>query len=110
MGLRAFCVANLCRKTSDFCDEFRDKETETPARTPVSAEGSFKWPFMTRLLGLPLISKRMVKKQQMRWTPRGAHLLLQVRTWVLNDALRPTFEGWYPGLKPDIEPTRDAAA
>src|SRR4051794_22492023 len=33
LGLRAFCVANLCRKTSDFCDEFRDKETETPART-----------------------------------------------------------------------------
>jgi hypothetical protein len=57
-----------------------------------------------------VISKRMVKKQQMRWTPRGAHLLLQVRTWVLNDALRPTFERWYPGLKPDIEPTRDAAA
>ncbi len=55
--LRGFCVANLCRKTSDFCDEFRDKETETPARILVSAEGSFKWPFMTRLLtlvGLPL--------------------------------------------------------
>jgi hypothetical protein len=45
--LRAFCVANLCRRTSDFCDEFRDKETERPARTTVSAEGSFKWPFMT---------------------------------------------------------------
>jgi hypothetical protein len=27
-----------------------------------------------------VISKRMVKKQQMRWTPHGAHLLLQVRT------------------------------
>jgi hypothetical protein len=26
-----------------------------------------------------LIAKRFVKKQQMRWTPRGAHLLLQVR-------------------------------
>ena len=55
------------------------------------------------------VSKRMVKKQQMRWTPRGAHLLLQVRTRVLNDDLRATFERWYPGLKPDIEPTRDAA-
>src|SRR5664279_6080271 len=31
-----------------------------------------------------VVSKRMVKKQQMRWTPRGAHLLLQVRTRVLN--------------------------
>jgi predicted AAA+ superfamily ATPase len=27
-----------------------------------------------------VISRRMVKKQQMRWTPRGAHLLLQIRT------------------------------
>jgi hypothetical protein len=31
-----------------------------------------------------VVSKRMVKKQQMRWTPKGAHLLLQVRTAVLN--------------------------
>src|SRR5687768_18217896 len=57
-----------------------------------------------------VISKRMVKKQQMRWTPRGAHSLLQVRTRVLNDDLRPMFERWYPGLKPDNEPTQDAAA
>ena len=34
-----------------------------------------------------VISRRMVKKQQMRWSPRGAHLLLQVRTRVLNDNL-----------------------
>ena len=27
-----------------------------------------------------VVSKRFVKKQQMRWTPLGAHLLLQVRT------------------------------
>ena len=27
----------------------------------------------------------MEKKQQMRWTPKGAHLLLQVRTKVLDD-------------------------
>ena len=31
-----------------------------------------------------VISKRMVKKQQMRWSRRGAHLLLQVRTRELN--------------------------
>jgi hypothetical protein len=39
-----------------------------------------------------VISKRMVKKQQMCWTERGAHLLLQVRTQVLNDDLRATFD------------------
>ncbi len=57
-----------------------------------------------------VVSKRMVKKQPMRWTQRGAHLLLQVRTQVLNDDLRHTFERWYPGLKADLEPTQDAAA
>jgi hypothetical protein len=51
-----------------------------------------------------------VKKQQMRWTPRGADLLLQVRTQVLNDDLRPTFERWSPSLKPNLDSTWDAAA
>jgi hypothetical protein len=53
-----------------------------------------------------VVSKRMVKRQQMRWTKRGAHLLLQVRTRVLNDDLRNTFSRWYPGMQtnPDTQP------
>lgn len=47
-----------------------------------------------------IISSRMVKKQQMRWTPRGAHLLLQLRTRVLNDDLADDFNRWYPGFTP----------
>jgi len=46
-----------------------------------------------------VVSKRMVKKQQMRWSERGAHLLLQVRTQVLNEDLRNTFCRWYPGMQ-----------
>jgi hypothetical protein len=42
----------------------------------------------------------MVKKQQMRWTPRGAHLLLQIRTRVLNDQLADDFHRWHPRLHP----------
>jgi len=45
-----------------------------------------------------VMSKRMVKKQQMRWTKRGAHLLLQVRTKTMNHELRSQFETWYPGM------------
>jgi hypothetical protein len=33
-----------------------------------------------------VVSRRFCKKQQMRWTPRGAHLLLQIRTRVSNGA------------------------
>lgn len=40
-----------------------------------------------------VVSKRMVKKQQMRWTEGGAHRLLQVRARVLNEDLRATFRG-----------------
>jgi len=46
-----------------------------------------------------VISKRMVKKQQMRWTQRGAHLLLQIRTRVLNNELEEVFRHWYPQFR-----------
>jgi hypothetical protein len=46
-----------------------------------------------------VVSRRMVKQQQMRWTRRGAHLLLQVRTHVLNENLREIFGRWYPGMQ-----------
>ena len=45
-----------------------------------------------------VVSKRMVKKQQMRWTKPGAHLLLQVRTKTLNGELRDAFCHWYPNM------------
>lgn len=38
----------------------------------------------------------MRKRQQMQWSPKGAHLLLQMRTRVLNDELEQTFREWYP--------------
>jgi len=47
-----------------------------------------------------VVSKRMVKQQQMRWTPRGAHLLVQVRTRGLNDELADDFHRWYPAFTP----------
>jgi len=52
-----------------------------------------------------IIAKRFVKKQQMRWTKRGAHLLLQVRVKVLNEELQENFSKWYPQfeIKKDTE-------
>jgi hypothetical protein len=58
-----------------------------------------------------VISKRFAKRQQMQWTKRGAHLLLQTRTRALDGTLRPLFERWYPGLANDnIAGTTHAAA
>lgn len=58
-----------------------------------------------------VISKRFVKKQQMRWTKAGAHNLLQVRTQVLNDDLYQLFCKWYPGMvEPSVSTEREEAA
>ena len=53
-----------------------------------------------------VVSKRMVKKQQMRWAPKSAHLLLQVRAKVLNGDLAQVFQRWYPAF---VTPTELAA-
>jgi hypothetical protein len=70
----------------------------------------------------PVISKRMAKKQQMRWSPRGTHLttpdphhysrsapLLQIRTRVLNDTLTDDYRRWYPGSTHTADPLDQAA-
>lgn len=48
-----------------------------------------------------VISRRMVKKQQMRWTKEGAHRMIQVRTATLNDELKDAFYRWYPKMERD---------
>jgi hypothetical protein len=42
-----------------------------------------------------LLSRHFAKKQSMRWTPEGAHLLLQIRTRTLNGDLTSTFRNRY---------------
>ena len=46
-----------------------------------------------------VISKRLVKKQHMRWSEQGAHNLLQVRTRVLNGEWRGIVDRWYPTIR-----------
>jgi hypothetical protein len=70
----------------DYGDRYRNEETITTAFVESAVN--------------QVVSKRMVKKQPMRWSKKGAHLLLQVRTQVLNDELLETFREWYPGMNP----------
>ena len=46
-----------------------------------------------------LRSKRFAKKQQMQWTKKSAHLVLQMRTQVLDERLEETFRDWYPDFR-----------
>jgi hypothetical protein len=54
-----------------------------------------------------VVSKRFCKKQQMQWSKRGAHLLLQTRVKTLNRELRSVFKRWYPDMQ--VEEMPDAA-
>ena len=45
-----------------------------------------------------VVSRRFAKKQQMQWSKKGAHLLLQTRTKTLDGTLRDLFTQWYPGM------------
>jgi len=46
-----------------------------------------------------LINQRMGKRQPMRWSADGAHLLLQVRCAVLDHRLEVLFREWFPRFR-----------
>jgi hypothetical protein len=46
-----------------------------------------------------LVNQRMGKRQPMRWSAEGAHLLLQVRCAVLNNRLDDLFREWHPDFR-----------
>lgn len=54
-----------------------------------------------------VVSKRFCKRQQMQWSNRGAHLLLQARVKTLNREWTSVFKRWYPDM--EIEAWEEAA-
>jgi hypothetical protein len=46
-----------------------------------------------------LVNQRMGKRQRMRWSAEGAHLLLQVRCAVLDKRLDTLFREWHPNFR-----------
>jgi len=57
-----------------------------------------------------VLAKRLVKRHQMQWTKKGAHLLVQARTKVLNEEWEACFRQQYPGFRPlPAEPLSMAA-
>jgi hypothetical protein len=45
-----------------------------------------------------VVSKRLVKKQLMRWAKQGARQLSQVRTKLLNEERYDTLRCWYAAM------------
>ena len=71
-GLETY-VSGQAELIIDYATARRDGEPISTATT----EGTVQW----------LLHRRMGANQQMRWSPRGAHRMLQVRTAVANGTL-----------------------
>jgi hypothetical protein len=85
------------RKNASFIPNYGERHRADEVISSATAEAAVN----------QVISKRMVKSQQMRWSPRGAHLLLQIRTRALNDDLAVAFGRWHPGFTHTSEATLD---
>jgi hypothetical protein len=57
-----------------------------------------------------IIAKRMVKKQQMRWSRHTVQAFLNVRVHVLNATLEDAFRHWHRGFRPLVDLLQPAAA
>jgi hypothetical protein len=66
----------VCGQSDIIIDCATARRREEPISTAVT-ESTVRW----------LLHRRMNAQQQMRWTPRGAHLMLKVRCSVMNGTL-----------------------
>jgi hypothetical protein len=93
----ALDLTNAARAVQPGCDRDADDEAFTGSELLRDLE-SRKWAFVESAVN-QIVSRRFVKKQQMRWTERGGRHLLQVRTRVLNGDWRKNLERWNPGME-----------
>lgn len=93
---RSATVAKLCRSVSEFDTYIRNNRAFIPNFGERSRQGDTITTAFVESKINQVVSKRFVKKQQMQWTPEGAHFLLQTRTRVRNGDLDAAFRCWYP--------------
>lgn len=88
LGLTSAFIVRLMSVLSDLetyvsghADSIINYAAARPSAKPISTA-------TTESMVQRLIHRRMTAKQQMRWSPRGAHLVLKVRTAVMNATFR----------------------
>ena len=67
----------VCGQSDIIIDYATARRREEPISTAVT-ESTVQW----------LVHRRMNAQRQMRWTPRGAHLMLKVRCAAMNGSLQ----------------------
>lgn len=99
-GSRSTAIAKLSRSITEFATYVHNNHDFIPNFGERYRHGdTISTAFVESTIN-QVVSKRFVKKQQRQWTPKGAHLLLQTRTKVMDDDLEGVFRGWYPQFRP----------
>ena len=57
-----------------------------------------------------LVSKHFAKNQQMQWSKKGAHHMLQIRSRTLDRSLQTMFRNWFPGMATNEPKTAELSA
>lgn len=90
----SFIAAKVANRLADFETYIRNNEAFMPNFGDRWRKGErISTAFVESTLN-QVVSRRFVNRQ-MQWTLRGAHLLLQTRTEVLNNELEGTFRQWH---------------
>ncbi len=80
----------------ELCTYLRRNRSMMPSYGAYWREGRVISSALIESLVNSLLGKRFSKKQQMGWTPEGAHLLLQARVKFANGEMAVAFKNWYP--------------
>jgi hypothetical protein len=89
---------SLCRKVSEFESYITHNQPYIPSYADRYRYGEPIGTAFVESTVNEVISRRMVKKQQIRWTQKRAHLLLQIRIRTLNGDPKTAYCRWYPGM------------
>ncbi|MGO9594558.1 MAG: hypothetical protein ACLQFT_03315 [Steroidobacteraceae bacterium] len=94
-GVGADSLARVTRAIDEFQGSVGGNRRSVPSFAKARAAGRRTSTAHVESVMNHLINHRMSKKQQMRWSPAGAHYLLQVRVELLNDTLLDPFRVWH---------------
>jgi hypothetical protein len=96
-------VAAFCRRLTELI-AYRDANADSlPNYGDRRRRGA---PFSTAFVESAvneIVSRRMVKKQQMRWNRFTVQPFLTVRVHVLNDTLEAAFRQWHQAFRPLVK-------
>ena len=92
------CMKRFVRKTGELHTYVTNNQSSIPDYGKRRRQGKRIATSIVESTVNTLVGKRFAKSQQMQWSKKGAHHMLQVRARTLDGSLHAMFEKWFPGM------------